>query len=87
MTEYVIAVSNDGVNFTFVTPLGHLSDDVSIAMKFVGNSGEDTVSTGILPRMFETRFIRLFPVAYNNHASLRWDILECIDPKGKTTIH
>ena len=74
---FLLAVSDDGSSFEFITADGSTSSDEGVAFEFQGNTDKETVVEVTLPRMVLTRHVRLLPRSYFNHISLRWDILTC----------
>ena len=79
VTSFSLAVSDDGVTFNYVTDFGGLSSSDKEAAVFAGNT--DPTTAVETPVSLTTRFVRLYPVTFNRHMSLRWDILACI-PTG-----
>ena len=73
VTQYTISVFVDGGAFTMVT------DANGAEVVFDGNLTDDNnvVVRNELPEIVEARVVRLTIVAYNRHASLRWEIEGC----------
>ena len=83
VTSFVLAVSDDGSTFKYITQDGSTSSVESDAFEFDGNTDVSTVVEAALPKTVFTRFVRLYPRTYNDHISLRWDILTC-RPAGQS---
>merc|ERR1711933_674487 len=64
VTRYKLSYSIDGLNW------------VGLPLEFEGNSDQDTVKTNIVPG-FAARMVRLHPVAWHKHISMRAELLGC----------
>ena len=65
--EYRISYSLDGSTWAFVGAGG-------TPMVFVGNSDQNTEVRHSLPEPITARFIRIHPVSWNEHITLRWEL-------------
>ena len=72
VTSYRLSYSLDNAVWTDV--LDPATDDV---MSFPGNTDENTPQDNSLPEPVLTRFIKLHPLSYNHHISLRWAVNGC----------
>ena len=77
VTSFVLAVSDDGVKFKYITEDGSTSENEDDAKLFEGSKNKDDVVEIGLPLLIRTTVLRLYPKSYVGHYSLRWDILEC----------
>ena len=82
VTSFRLAVSDDGTNFEFVTADGSTSPSAAAAQTFTGNTDQVTVVTVSLPVPITTRHVRLLPLTFTGHYSLRWEILACEASSG-----
>ncbi|XP_033107775.1 uncharacterized protein LOC117109513 isoform X2 [Anneissia japonica] len=51
-----------------------------VPMEFVGNSDADTAVTRLFPAGVHARFIRIHPLSWNGHISMRFEVLGCPVP-------
>ncbi|XP_038060527.1 lactadherin-like [Patiria miniata] len=72
VTEFKVAYSNDGQEWTDVT-----DDGSSTPMKFPGNSDKNTRVTTTFPKAFQARFLRILPTQHHTHSSMRFEVLGC----------
>ncbi|XP_038060479.1 lactadherin-like [Patiria miniata] len=65
VTEYQVTYSNDRQSWD------HVSDADGTPMKFPGNNDMNTLVTTRFPFALRTRFLRIHPIAWNEHCSMR----------------
>ncbi|PFX33163.1 Neuropilin-2 [Stylophora pistillata] len=72
VTKYMLQYSDDGINF-------HLQKEATSSSPkvFDGNKDQKTVVYNVLSPPITTRYIRLQPVAWNDHISMRMEIYGC----------
>ncbi|XP_033118231.1 inactive carboxypeptidase-like protein X2 [Anneissia japonica] len=71
VTSYEIFYSVDG---NLLQPIRKSDCQVT---RFVGNSDQDTNVTNIFPDPVYAQFVRIHPVDWNRHISLRFEVLGC----------
>ncbi|XP_041457409.1 retinoschisin-like [Lytechinus variegatus] len=71
VTSFEIACSLDGVSFDAVQDLNTTSASAKV---FTGNSDRRTVVNNTLPAPQECRYVRLLPLTWHRHISLRMEI-------------
>ncbi|XP_038051445.1 lactadherin-like isoform X1 [Patiria miniata] len=72
VTEFQVAYSNDGQQWTDVTAEGE-----SAPTKFPGNSDRSNPVTTTFPKALQTRFLRILPTEWSAHCSMRLEVLGC----------
>ncbi|XP_038060521.1 lactadherin-like [Patiria miniata] len=72
VTDFKVAFSDDGVDWTDVTNDGSCSP-----MKFPGNSDRNTHVTTTFPKAFQARFLRILPTRCHGHCCMRFEVLGC----------
>ncbi|XP_066019015.1 uncharacterized protein [Pocillopora verrucosa] len=81
VSRYLIQYSSDGVTFEFYN-----ATEDSSAKVFYGNQDSDTVVKNILSPLITARYIRLMPVEWHNHISMRVEIYGCSVFAGSPTV-
>ncbi|CAH3197418.1 unnamed protein product, partial [Porites evermanni] len=72
VTKYRLQYSEDGVNFHFYKALAQDSAKV-----FLANKDRNTIVYNILNPPITTRFIRIKPMEWRGHISMRMEIYGC----------
>ncbi|XP_072016973.1 lactadherin-like [Amphiura filiformis] len=72
VTNFKVQYSSDGMGWRLVQ-----STISQSAMIFVGNTDQTTVVTNLFPTLVEASFIRILPTKWNEHISLRFEVLGC----------
>ncbi|XP_072041305.1 lactadherin-like [Amphiura filiformis] len=72
VTQFKVQYSNDGDFWKFVQQTENLGE-----MVFDGNTDQNTVVTKLFPTPVKTSYIRIVPIAWNGHISLRFELLGC----------
>ncbi|XP_038060597.1 lactadherin-like [Patiria miniata] len=72
VTQFKVAYSNDGQEWTDVT-----DDGSSTPMKFSGNSDQNTQVTTTFPKAFQARFLRILPTQWSTYCCMRFEVLGC----------
>ncbi|XP_033118060.1 fibropellin-1-like isoform X3 [Anneissia japonica] len=76
--SYKVSYSMDATNWE--TILG----TTGVPMEFVGNSDTDTAVTRLFPDGVHARFVRIHPLTWYGHISLRFEVLGCPDACSST---
>ncbi|XP_038060464.1 lactadherin-like [Patiria miniata] len=69
--EYQVTYSEDGQAWNYVID----ADDTT--MKFPGNKDSNTLVTTRLPFTLRTRILRIHPTDWNEHCSMRFELIGC----------
>ncbi|XP_033105774.1 uncharacterized protein LOC117108037 [Anneissia japonica] len=69
--SYEVLYGMDGTNWETIM------FSTGVPMEFVGNSDKDTAVTNLLPVEVQARFIRIHPLTWNEHISMRFEVLGC----------
>ncbi|XP_038060028.1 lactadherin-like [Patiria miniata] len=73
VSEFKVAYSNDGQEWTYVTAEGATSP-----RKFPGNlKGHNSQVTTTFPKAFQAKFLRILPTKWGAHCSMRFEVLGC----------
>ena len=80
---YIVAISNDGQTFDYVTNEDTPSSSADDAVVFEANTDQTTVVEQELPPTRPARFVRLYPQTWHRHISLRWEVMACSGTSGK----
>ena len=72
--SYKVSYSQDGTNWVELPDL------------YVGNSNRDGKKTNSLPDNTEARLIRLHPIEWHGHISMRWEVTGCREDHGKVPL-
>ncbi|KAL5004659.1 hypothetical protein ScPMuIL_018115 [Solemya velum] len=71
VTQYYVLHSANGIDWHMV------KDSDAMYKIFPGNSDTDTLVENALPYTVAARFVRINPVSYFNHISMRFDVIGC----------
>ncbi|XP_068677063.1 uncharacterized protein [Montipora foliosa] len=80
VSRYRLQYSIDGAQYSYITKSANSSAQV-----FYGNKDSETVVYGILTPPVLTRFIRILPVEWHNHVSVRLELYGCTASVAMTT--
>ncbi|XP_027044413.1 uncharacterized protein LOC113672335 [Pocillopora damicornis] len=72
VTRYMLQYSNDGIHFQYYREHGHPNYKV-----FSGNKNRDTIVSHLLSSPIEARFLRIRPLAWYGHISMRVELYGC----------
>lgn len=72
VTKYKVQYSNDGIYWKFVQQTNNQGEKV-----FDGNTDENTVVTGLFPTPVTASYIRIVPIAWSGHISMRFEVIGC----------
>ena len=71
MTSYKVAHSLDGAVWEYVR------NDRSVALVFRANTDQNTRVANELPAGLIVRYVRIYPLTYHGHTSMRVDVMGC----------
>ena len=74
VTSYYVSYSQDGTRWE------------TISTPFEGNDDQNTMKTNLLPDDIVARYIRLLPISWEGHISMRFDVTGCAVP-GTMTLY
>ena len=72
VTSYKLAYSTTGATYSYVS-----DDDAGGERVFAANSDENTIVEHALGHVMLARFVRVYPQAWQQHMSLRWELYGC----------
>ncbi|XP_072016865.1 hyalin-like [Amphiura filiformis] len=74
VTKYQVQHSSDEVTWLYIQNIDNQTDQV-----FEGNWDSDTIVTNVFSTPVQTNLIRIIPIKWNYHISLRFEVLGCED--------
>ncbi|XP_038060996.1 uncharacterized protein LOC119731795 [Patiria miniata] len=82
VTEYQVTYSNDAQSWY------HVTDADGTPIKFPGNTDRNTLVTTRLPFALHTRILRIHPTDWNEHCSMRFEVIGCYysDKSGRHSL-
>lgn len=72
VTSYFIMYSTDGITYSY-----YMGED-NMPKVFPGNFDSSSEVRHVFEKSFEARVVRIQPLSWEGHVSLRWDLLGCI---------
>ena len=75
VTKFKVSFSTDNSTYLYITSTGGTTTDINSAQEFSGNTDQNTKVENLFTSTILAKYIRFHPVSWNNHISMRADVL------------